>query len=189
MRHQPAWIGLLACTLLATSAAAQSTAELDEHLRFLEPLMGQRWEGGFVGDNAPAIVISLRFEPALAGRAVRYTREVAERDYTSETLFYWSPNREATLFLSLNSRGIVGEGVASMEDGAIVLRGVDYWPDGSYESRTVWQIDPQGALRDTFTRMENGQWVPGHVQEFTAKGGGEAGRPPTVEFRPPDGLR
>ncbi|MFH1833780.1 MAG: hypothetical protein ABH877_02045 [bacterium] len=138
-------------------------------------MIGHQWEGGFVGGNAPDLVISLRFEPVLAGRAVRYTRKAAELGYVSETLFYWSPNREEVLFLALNSRGIVGEGVASMQDGAIVLLGVDHWPEGSIESKTLWHLDEDGVLRDTFTRMEDGQWVPGHIQEFIAKNGDGAG--------------
>jgi hypothetical protein len=162
---------------MPASAAAPNIAELDEHLQFLEPLIGQQWEGGYVGGDAPDLVISLRFEPVLAGKAVKYTREVPELGFVSEIHFYWSPNREEVLFLGLNSRGIVEEGVASMQDGAIALSGVDHWPEGSVESKTVWHLGENGVLRDTYTRMEDGEWVPGHVQEFIAKSGvGASGR-------------
>jgi hypothetical protein len=100
---------------------------------------------------------------------------VAELGYLSETHFYWSPSRGEVRFLALNSRGIVGEGVASVQDGAIVLRGVDQWPESSTESRTVLQLDEEGVLRDTFSRMEEGEWVPGHVQEFVARSRGGPG--------------
>jgi hypothetical protein len=171
------WTGILASSFLPASGAAQAVNELDDHLRFLEPLLEHAWEGGFVGEAAADLIISLRFEPVLAGKAVKYTREVAELGYVGETHFYWSPTRGEVLFLALNSRGIVGEGIASMEDGVIVLRGLDQWPERSIEFRTVLRLDEQGVLRDTFSRMEGGEWVPGHIQEFVAKeGGGPGGR-------------
>jgi hypothetical protein len=169
MKRAVAWAGILGCSFFAASPTGPDLAGLDEHLRFLEPLIGRQWEGGFVGEETPDVVISLRFEPVLEGRAVKYTREVAALGYASETRFYWSPSRDEVLFLELNSRGIVGEGVASIQDGAIVLRGVDQWPGGSMESKTVLHLDAVGVLRDTFTRMEDGEWVPGHIQEYTAK--------------------
>jgi len=169
--------GILACTCLASLPAPRNVAELDEHLRFLEPLMGRHWEGGFVGREAPDVVISLRFEPALGGKSVRYTREVTALGYASETQFYWNPTRAEVLYLELNSRGIVGEGVASLQDGAIVLSGVAHWPEGPYESRTVLELNDEGVLRDTFSRKEEGRWVPGHVQEFIAKDGSGTGGP------------
>lgn len=165
------WVGVLVLSFLPVPVAGQEPAELDEHLRFLEPLIGPLWEGGFLGEGAD-LVISLHFEPVLSGRAVKYTREAAELGYVSETHLYWSPVRKEVIFLTLNTRGIVGEGAVSFEDGAIVLRGVDQWPDGSVESRTVWQLDEDGVLRDTFTRLEGGEWVQGHVQEFRARGVG-----------------
>jgi hypothetical protein len=158
--------GFLACAFLPPPAATQDVDNLDDHLRFLKPLMAHPWEGGFVGGDAPDLTISLRFESVLAGKAVKYTREVADLDYISETHFYWNPSREEVLFLALNTRGIVGEGVVSMQDGAIVLRGVDQWPESSIESRTVLRLDGEGVLRDTFSRKEGGEWVPGHIQEF-----------------------
>ena len=163
------WTGFLACSFLPASAATQDIDKLDDHLRFLEPLMGHLWEGGFVGGDAPDFTISLRFESVLAGTVVKYTREVVELGYISETHFYWDPGRGEVLFLALNTRGIVGEGVVSMEDGDIVLRGVDQWPDRSIEARTVLRLDGEGVLRDTFSRKEGGEWVPGHIQEFRAK--------------------
>lgn len=175
MRRTLALTAILACSFPPVSSAAQDAEKLDSHLRFLEPLMGHMWEGGFVGEDSPDLVISLRFEPVLAGKAVRYTREVPDLGYSSETHFYWDPGRKEVLFLALNSRGIVGRGVASVRDGSIVLLGVDQWPESSNESRTVLQIEPEGVLRDTFFRKEGEDWVRGHVQEFTARTQGGTG--------------
>ena len=46
MSHAFVWTGFLVCSFLLPSAAAQDIDRLDDHLRFLEPLMGHRWEGG-----------------------------------------------------------------------------------------------------------------------------------------------
>ena len=170
MRRASICMALLGCCFLPALAGAQDPGELDEHLRFLEPLMTHTWEGGFTEGDGAGLVISLRLEPVLSGRAVKCTREVAELGYVGETHFYWSPIREEVLFLALNSRGIVGEGVLSVRDEAIVLEGVDHWPDGtSIEYRKLWQIDDEGVLKDTYHRKEDGEWVLGHIQAFIAK--------------------
>jgi hypothetical protein len=164
--------GILACSFLPASGAAQDVSALDENLQFLAPLIGPVWEGGFVGEETENLVILLRFEPALSGRVVKYTREVAELGYSSETLFYWHPTRGEVLVLALNSRGMVGEGVVSVEGGEIILQGVDHRPDGPLETRTVLRVDEEGVLRDTFYRMEGGEWVQGHLQEFIVRDDG-----------------
>ena len=143
--------------------------ELDEHLRFLEPLIGKEWVGGYVGSDSPGIEIVLRFETILGGRVVRYVREVEAADFSGVTQFYWNPGRGEVCFLGLNSRGIVEEGVVNVKDSKIVLRGTSQWPDKTIEFKTALEIDPEGTLRDTFLRMEGSEWVQGHLQEFVAK--------------------
>ena len=162
-------ITTLAMFLWLMFPSASKGAELDKHLQFLKPLIGLNWEGGFIGDNAPDLAITLNFEPVLAGKAVKYSRTAAEIGFFSETHFYWSPNRDEVLFISLNSRGIVSEGVAHSRDGGIVLFGDSHRPEKSTEFKTVLHIGSNGVLRDTFTRKKNGAWVPGHQQEFTAR--------------------
>lgn len=149
--------------------AASDIIELDEHLRFLEPVIGQQWEGGYVGENAPDLLITFRFEPIISGKAVKYTREAAAISFYSEMYFYWSPEREEVLFLNLNSRGMVGEGVASLQDGDIVLEGESHSSDGPTLFKTVLHISREGVLTDTFTGTKNGESVHGHIQEFTVK--------------------
>lgn len=75
MKRAFVWLAILASSSLPASAQGPDLAELDEHLRFLEPLMGHQWEGGYVGEDVLDLVISLRFAPVLGGRAVKYTRE------------------------------------------------------------------------------------------------------------------
>jgi len=142
---------------------------LDEHLLFLEPLISHEWDGGYVGEDAPEFVISLKFESILAGKAVKYTREVPALGYLSETYFYWRPDREEVHFLGLNSRGIVGEGTVSLQNGDIVFLGESGWEDGTQEFKTILHLNEEGVLRDTFFQKENGAWVQGHIQEFAAK--------------------
>ena len=103
------------------------------------------------------------------GRAVRYTREVEAVDFSGLTQFYWNPSRGEVCFISLNNRGIVGEGVVKAEDGRIVLRGKSHRPDKTIEFKTMLEVDPNGTLRDTFLRMEGSEWVQGHLQEFVVR--------------------
>lgn len=156
-------ISLLIVLIPVLSSAA---AILDKHLQFLEPMLGKEWVGGFVGSESSDIQIVLRFEPILSGRAVKYVREVETAEFSGITHFYWNPGNGDVCFISLNNRGIVGEGVVSQEDGKIVLLGNSYREDQATEFKTILEIDATGTLRDTFLRMENGEWVQGHLQEF-----------------------
>ena len=159
-------LAVFAFSLLSVLAPVSNGAELDEHLLFLEPLIDTNWTGGYVGEDPPDIEIVLHFEVILGGKAVKYSRDAAAADFSNETHFYWSPNRGEVLFISLNNRGIVGEGVAELQGESIVLRGQNYWPGGSVEFKTLLNYDATGVLKDTFSRKENGEWVRGHHQEF-----------------------
>jgi hypothetical protein len=163
--------GRLAVTLLflLVPVLVSTAAELDEHLHFLEPLIGKEWVGGFVGLESHDMQILLRFEQILGGRAVRYVREAEAADFSGLTQFYWNPARGEVCFLSLNSRGMVEEGVVSAENGRIVLHGKSHRSDRTIEFKTTLEIDPRGTLRDTFLRLEGSEWVQGHIQEFVAK--------------------
>ena len=156
-----AWLALFSSSSLA--------AELTEHLSFLQPLIGTDWVGGYVGAEAPDLEITLRFEPILDGKAVRYIREAAAADFAGVTHFYWSPNRGEACFINLNNRGIVDEGVVASEGGNIVLRGHSHRSDGSVEFKITLSIDATNTLIDTFMRKKANEWVLGHVQEFIAK--------------------
>jgi hypothetical protein len=156
-------------TLLLSLIPPHSTPQagtLDEHLRFLEPLLGTEWVGGYVGPEAPALEIVLGFSVMLDGRVVEYVREAAEADFSSVTQFFWNPAREEICFLSLDNRGTVGEGVVSVVEGKIVLLGQSHRSDGTIEFKTTWEVDANGNLTDTFQRMEDGRWVQGHLQQF-----------------------
>ncbi len=146
-----------------------NAAELDQRLEFFAPLFGPTWQGGYVGENAPDMVITLKFEPVLNGMAVKYSREAAEIDFFMETHFYWDPSRGEVRFIGLNSRGIVNEGTARMIDGSIVLIGDSHQLDKTTEFKTEFEIDSKGVLRDTFTRKQGGAWVSGHTQEYVGK--------------------
>ena len=162
-------LAVLTIIFLLGFSSASISAELDDNLRFLEPLIGTNWEGGYSGENAPDLLITLKFEQILEGKVVKYSRVAEAAGFFSETHFYWSPNRGEVLFINLNSRGIVSEGVAASQGGDIVLLGENHWPERSMQFKTVLHIESGGVLKDTFTRKENGDWVPGHVQEFVAK--------------------
>lgn len=160
-----AFAGVLLVLLSASSVAG----ELDERLSFLKPLTGKEWVGGYVGPDAPDIELSLRFDIILDGKSVRYKRDAEAVNFSSVTHFYWDESRGEVRFLSLNNRGIVGEGVVNAENGRIVLHGMSHRKDKTMEFKTTLEIDEEGKLTDTFVPMEGGEWVQGHVQEFVAK--------------------
>lgn len=161
----PVALLLLLLPLSPLSPRVQA-AELDGRLGFLAPLFGGDWVGGYLGTDAAGLKISLCFSPILDGRAVEYTREVPEAGYSSETRIYWDPQLEAVRFLSLNNRGMVGEGSVTVSGGEITFHGEEHVRSGSREFKTVLSISPSGTLRDVFLRKEPGGWVEGHVQEF-----------------------
>jgi hypothetical protein len=159
-------IALLA--LLPALAPSALAADLDEHLRFLEPLIGREWVGGYVGPGSGDLRIVLRFEPILDGCVVRYSREAEAAEFSAVTHFYWIPGRGQVRFLSLNNKRISEEGLVEVVDGSIVLRGKSYRPDRTVEFETTLAFTADGALRDTFRRLEGDARIVGHVQEFVA---------------------
>lgn len=161
-------IGVVLTALVSFSSASYA-AELDDHLGFLRPLIGTEWVGGYVGEDAPDVEFTLRFEEILDGTAVRYTRHVPAVKFSAEALFYWNPTRGTVCFLNLHTHGFIGEGVVEFVDGKIVLSGNSHRPDSTIEFTTILEIDADGTLRDTFTGKQDGEWVPGHVQEFVAR--------------------
>ena len=160
-------IAVLASLLIFSSSV--HAAELDEHLRIFQPLLESVWAGGYVGEDAPDLEIVLRFEAILDGMAIRYSRDAEAVDFAAVTHFYWNPDRKEVCFLSLNSRGMVDEGVVESDGDTIVLRGKSIWPDRIVEFKTELHLDEDGTLRDTFTRKENTGWEQGHVQEFVVR--------------------
>lgn len=143
--------------------------ELDEHLEFLGPFLAKDWVGGFVGEDAPDLEISLLFEVILDGRVVRYSREANEADFASVTHFYWNPETAEVCFLSLNNRGIVEEGTVMADGDRVVLHGSSHRPDMTVEFKTALTLDAEGTLRDSFWRKKGEEWIQGHIQEFVVR--------------------
>ena len=166
MRRNIEWLLFVFVALLLSFSTSTQAAELEEHLLLLQPLIGVEWVGGYVGPEAPDLEISLSFEPILDGKAVRYTREAPAANFTAVTHFYWNTNCGELCFLNLNNRGIVEEGIVTIEGDGLVLHGSSHWSDRTIEFRTTLKIDAGGKLSDTFIRKEDGEWVQGHFQEF-----------------------
>ena len=166
-RIRVCWIFVFLTMMLISSKSIPS--ELDQHLRFLAPFLGKDWVGGFVGEGAPDLKISLFFEPLLDGKVVKYSRQAKDADFASVTYFYWNPKLAEVCFISLNNRGIVEEGTVMIDDDKVVLHGNSHRSDMSIEFKTILSIDTKGALRDSFLRKKDNEWIQGHIQEFVAQ--------------------
>lgn len=153
--------------LLVILSGLTLAAELDEHLIILEPLMETQWLGGYIDDQD--IQIQLDFTSILNGKAIQYVRKAESVNYSAITHFYWDPDLNELCFVALNSRGIVEKGSVKTEAGKIILSGTSAWSDRTMTIKTILEIDSHGKLKDSFYRMERGQWTLGHVQEFVRK--------------------
>lgn len=168
---------VLALAIVAGTASAPAE-DLDESLDFLQPLLNKTWVGGYVDSSDRDLEITMRWEPILGGKAVRRTVDVPALQFSGETYFYWDRNEERVAFLMLNTRGLTSTGTAAQDGRAVTLRGKTYWPDRVMDFRAVVEVLPDGKLKDLFYRMENGEWVEGHHQEFVAMPPGkEVARP------------
>jgi len=158
---------IVALAIVAGTALAQAE-DLEESLEFLQPLMNKAWVGGYVNSPDQDLEITMRWDSILGGKAVRRTIDVPALHFSGETYFYWDRKEERVAFLTLNTRGITSSGTAAKDGKTVTLRGKTYWPDRVMEFRTVVEVLPDGKLRDLFYRMENGEWIQGHHQEFVA---------------------
>ena len=159
------WVTSISLSLAVLSSFSHP-AELDDRLAFLEPLIGTEWAGGYVGTDAPDIRICLRFEPVLDGKAVRYLRVAEAVNFSMETYIFWNPSSQEVRFFNLDNRGGVGEGIVELRENRITLHRQDRHSSRNTESKTTFEIDREGTLKDTFVRMQGGDWVLGHHQEF-----------------------
>ncbi len=158
-QHLVKWSSLLAMFSLTIFAN-----ELGEHLVILEPLIETQWVGGYVNDQS--IQIKLDFKSILDGKAIQYLRKAEILNYSATTHFYWDLGLEALRFLTLDSRGNTGEGIVTSKKGSFILSGKNKGSNGTAVFRTVWDITPDGRLKDTYYRQKNETWVLGHEQEF-----------------------
>jgi len=157
----------LAALLLALAAGAG--ADLVEELAPFEPLLGRQWTGGYLGEDPPDLEITLRFEEALDGRALRYLREAPGVDFRAETWIYPTPGGGPLRFHSLDNRGGLREGTVELSGGGIRLLGSSPAEGGERRFRSTLRLDPGGALDDIFERREGDRWVRGHLQRFVAR--------------------
>jgi len=163
----------MALVLLAATFAARA-AELEEHLDFLQPFLNTTWVGGYVDSPQDSdIQVTMRWDPILEGKVVRRTIDVPAIPYAAETYFYWDRQEERVAFLTLNTRGITSSGTAAKDGRTVTLRGRIFWPERIMEFRTVVEVLADGKLKDLYYRLENGEWIQGHHQEFSAVPPGE----------------
>ncbi|UCG52809.1 MAG: hypothetical protein JSW58_04450 [Candidatus Latescibacterota bacterium] len=171
MRTKCRAILLLVITMVVSGASAGLGQELDEHLRMLKRLTGATWVGHFVNSSDSELTHVIRWEPILNGNAIRSTKDVAALDFKMETLYFWDWENETISFLRLTSRGIFSRGTVVLEDDRITLLGTGVTSKGVSEFKQTFEIRSEGTLQDCFYRRDNGQWLQGHLIEYTRQEG------------------
>jgi Tol biopolymer transport system component len=159
----------------ADSSVADSLAagELYEPLRVLGPLLNTDWVGWFT--EGPEVDHICRWEPAVDGRAVRYTKRVPEMGFSIEGFYYWDPAGEEIGFTHLTSNGFVSRGTVSTEGNQIVLTGTSASEERSTEFKMTFEVTPDGRLHDRFYSRSGEGWRPGHHIVYSPMGVVERG--------------
>jgi hypothetical protein len=134
--------------------------DLDERLQFLEPLIETHWVGRFT--DGPDVAHECRWKPDLDGRAVRYTKEVAELEFSVDGFYYWDSADGRVEFFTLTSNGFVSQGVVSTEGERIVLIGTSVSAERATEFKMTFEVGSDGRLHDRFYRHSGTEWPLGH---------------------------
>ena len=147
------WIALLIAGA-ATPASGQVVAELAP----FEPYLDRTWKAVFDPETGAGDVV--RWEPALAGRAVRITHSVRDGEYGGETLVTWDPAAGAFVYTYFTTAGFLTRGTLRFDEaGALHGRErVQGEADGITEVRTVQTLGDDGSLRVVTRMLRRGQW-------------------------------
>lgn len=154
--------------ILAVSLSPSLRAEgLDDRLAFLEPLLGQPWQGEFtLADGKRTLQITQTYESLWDGKVVHYTRSIPEFPFFLEGYIYWDVNEQRVCLMSINSRGNADRGVVALEDGKITVSGRTTMNGETYDYRNTFEVSADGRLTDRWFQNQTGSWQPGHVVMF-----------------------
>jgi hypothetical protein len=142
---------------------------LDDHLKFLEPLLGTTWTAQMKlpPDGGKTAAVTMRCEALWSGKVVRFTRTVAGLDFFREGYFYWDGDEKKVLLFTVDNRGGADRGVVTQTAGQITVSGTMVMGDKKYEYRNTFEFPAPGQLIDRWFQNARGPWQPGHVIEFS----------------------
>ena len=157
--------------LVAAGLGLSIRAEgLDEKLAFLEPLLGQPWQGEFsLSDGERTLPITQAYEPLWNGKVIHYTRSLPDFPFFLEGYIYWDANEQKVCLMSINSRGSAGRGIVTLQDGMITVSGRMTMNGKTYDYRNTFEVSADGRLTDRWFDNATESWQPGHVVVFVRR--------------------
>lgn len=150
--------------VLAEAHVSPQSAGPLEHLR---ALVGGTWVCTSWDGEEPRHSQTFRLEPILDGNGLRETMEKPEINFSREVLYYWDPEREQTVSLTLTNNGFLGYATISWEEDRIVMLVKLVGPDGrSMEQKETMELLSTVSLRSvSYVQTEDG-WRQRHVLEY-----------------------
>ena len=146
-------------TQLAISPVTFAEPQVIESLKGLEPFMGRTWKA--LVNPESALYDVARWEPMVAGQAVRIRHSVGDGAYGGETIIMWDKAREELVFFYFTTAGFFTTGTMWFDEaGALNSREVVTGnASGVQEVHARQEILPDGRLK-VGTRMlrEGGKW-------------------------------
>lgn len=171
---------ILICCLVVTFTAAgfsqvqdsskDSTSNLSDHLKILEPLVNKHWVGKLSNpQNGQMMEVSRDFKVIWNGSVVKYSDSLKEINNASEGYFYWDPESKQVAVFIVGSTGTMRNGQVSIENGILTVRGTLNFPDIKFEYKNTFEFRADGKMIDRWFHKASGDWQTGHVIEFTAE--------------------
>lgn len=143
---------------LATSPIAVAEPRVVEPLGKFEPFLGRTWKG--LVDPESGTYDVARWQPALAGQAVKIEHSVGDGAYGGETLVMWDRAREELVFFYFTTAGFFTTGTMWFDEtGALNSKEkVTGNESGVEEVHARQELTADGRLRVTTRMLRKGTW-------------------------------
>jgi hypothetical protein len=165
---------------------------LHRELAPLEALLDKDWRGLMKAPDGTADwEVVCVFRALWDGKAVRYTRTVAELKSSEEGTIYWDDMAKKIAFFSIQSNAAHSSGFLTVEKNVISFEGKLTWPapppepgvKQAFDFRNTFELVSDSEMVDRWFQNAFGPWRPGHrillkAQEKRAGPGPAAFRPP-----------
>jgi hypothetical protein len=158
---------LLFVTILIGFQLSSFSQTLNEKLKFLEPMLGNIWEGEMKSpDGTKSFKVTLSYEAIWNGEVIKFSRYNPELKYFTEGYIYWDDETSKVTFFSVSSRGGASMADITIEEGKITLKGQLTMRDKTFDYKNTFEFTPDGKMIDRWFQNAFGPWQSGHVIEF-----------------------